>query len=422
MNRKSRWARKKCIKQVDGYGIDERKFASLVEDVIHREGEPVRIEYEADSFSLIGPGGMTFPLIDLYRAYQAASPSRRRDLLQQVARAWLSATKPPPQVFDDARANLFPVVLRRSTHECDLLELQVADGPGDLSRVFATHLAVGVVFTKPDSIMQLTEKALSGWGLSLDDSLEVAYVNLRNHSRDGLAERNPGYWVGTWDDNLDSSRILLPEVIERCKVKGLHVAMCPRMDALIVTGSEDVEGLEMMASQAEWFARGHRFLSGHAVLVAGGRCTPFELPREHPLQRRFQSLAHLTMACDYSRQGDLLAASYAGKGEDPFIARVCFTEYSDFATYSTWMAGVDALLPKAQAINFTRIASGSNSAEILAIADWDRVKEIVGDLMEPLGLYPERYRVRSFPTQEQLEEIRNSEPNLNDLLLRKASA
>jgi hypothetical protein len=407
---------------MDRDGIVKREFAQLVADVIHRASESVRFEYNPDSFSLIGASGETLQLSRLYLEYQETPPSRRQALLRRIARVWFIGKKAVPQVFDEARAELFPVVRRRSAYECDLLEQQVAGGPGTLGRVFATHLAVGVAFSGPDSIVHLDEQQLSAWGVSLDDSLEVAYANLRKCSRDGLVEQTPGFWVAPWDDEFDSSRILLPEVIEGCKVKGHHVAMCPSRHTLLVTGSEDVEGLERMASQAERFL-GPRFRSGHAVLVGGGRCTPFELPQGHPLHRRFQSLAHLTMACDYPRQGKLLGARYAGTGDDPFVASVLFTGGSDWATFSSWSAGVDTLLPKTQVIGFSRrIAGSSTDYETLGLAEWDRVKAVVGDLMEPLGLYPERYRVRSFPTPEQLEEFRNSWLDPSDVFGRKASA
>jgi hypothetical protein len=44
---------------------------------------------------------------------------------------------------------------------------------------------------------------------------------------------------------------------------------------------------------------------------------------------------------------------------------------------------------------------------IVAGGDWDRVQQVVGDLLEETDLYPVRYRVRGFPTDEQLVAIGN---------------
>jgi hypothetical protein len=43
--------------------------------------------------------------------------------------------------------------------------------------------------------------------------------------------------------------------------------------------------------------------------------------------------------------------------------------------------------------------------KIAAIGHWDRVVEIVGGLREEVDLYPQRYRVRAFPSEERLAEL-----------------
>jgi hypothetical protein len=37
--------------------------------------------------------------------------------------------------------------------------------------------------------------------------------------------------------------------------------------------------------------------------------------------------------------------------------------------------------------------------------DWDRVVEVVGCLMKPMEIYPERYRVAEYPNEEQLKAM-----------------
>ena len=43
----------------------------------------------------------------------------------------------------------------------------------------------------------------------------------------------------------------------------------------------------------------------------------------------------------------------------------------------------------------------------LRLAEWEKVVAVAGDLMEPLGMYPPWYRVREFPSQEQLAAMGN---------------
>jgi hypothetical protein len=275
-----------------------------------------------------------------------------------------------------------------------------------------------VAFDLPESLVYLNDEHFSNWGVSFDESLDVALDNLRTIGRDGLVEATPGFWVSPWHDGFDASRILLPDVIERCNVNGHHVAFCANRDTLIVTGSEDTRNLAWMASRVEGALAGPAFLSGIPTLVTSDRSTPFALPQEHPFSHRFQSLAHLTMVGDYERQGKLLGTSYADKGDEVFVARVLVTRNPDWATTSTWTAGVDTLLPKTQVIGFTTLSKDLTSGTVLA-GEWDRVREVVGDLMEPLGFYPERYRVRSFPTSEQLREIMGDGPDFLAMLQRR---
>jgi hypothetical protein len=41
----------------------------------------------------------------------------------------------------------------------------------------------------------------------------------------------------------------------------------------------------------------------------------------------------------------------------------------------------------------------------VALGEWARAMEVVGDLMEPTEDYPRRYQVREFPDQAALEAI-----------------
>ena len=41
------------------------------------------------------------------------------------------------------------------------------------------------------------------------------------------------------------------------------------------------------------------------------------------------------------------------------------------------------------------------------MAPWEKVVEIAGDLIAPMGIYPERYRVEGFPTADQLAAMGN---------------
>jgi len=43
--------------------------------------------------------------------------------------------------------------------------------------------------------------------------------------------------------------------------------------------------------------------------------------------------------------------------------------------------------------------------QLAARGNWDHVRSLVGDLMEPQDMYAERWRVQEFPSKELLEKI-----------------
>ncbi|AGA26165.1 hypothetical protein [Singulisphaera acidiphila] len=397
--------KKKSIRRV-GLSLSKREFGQMMAALIHQFGEPSQPEYRAKDFSLVGATGKVLNLENAYQEYLLIPHQRRPKLIKAWIRTWFRDEQQVPESFAEARSNLLPDIRRRGTHECDLLEKQGGGKRAITRRVFAGHFALGVAYDWPESKLLVTDHRLSTWEVDLDDAIEVAVDNLRAISQEGFDEAAPGLWVSSWNDSYAPARILLPDVIERCSVRGSHVAMAPHANLLIVTGSEDVEGLERMASLAEESLAGPRPLSGIPLLAVGDGWTPFELPGTHPLAHRYQILRHQTLAGDYPRQGQLLDEGHARRGEDLVAAGVLSGPGG--ATIACWTEGVATLLPETMYLAFQSPDPGQADVTLHCLGAWDRVREVAGNLMEPQGLYPERHLIRSFPRPEQIEAIRGS--------------
>ncbi len=385
-------------------GMQERAFAKMVASLIHQAGEPSSPVFHAETFSLIGTDNRVLRLKNMYDEYRTATGRERQGILKAWARSWFRVACEVPAAFEDALSDLLPIIRRRGSHECELLEQQNGKMQADPCRLLGEHFAVGVAYDWPECKVHVNEAQLSAWSVGLNEAIVKSLKTLRGMSRDGLEEISPGFWASPWHDDYDIARIMLPDLIKRCEVEGSHVAMMPDKNLLLVTGSEDVEGLDRMASFAEEFYAGPRFLSG-IPLILGDGWSPFELPEGHTLFRRYQSLRYVTMAMDYPRQGELLGDCYRRKGESLFVAPVLRKPGCEWATMACWSEGVDTILPKTAVILIRSTCLEEGSPMFHAAAEWDRVQEVVGDLMEPLGLYPERYRVRSFPTSDQNKAI-----------------
>ena len=79
-------------------------------------------------------------------------------------------------------------------------------------------------------------------------------------------------------------------------------------------------------------------------------------------------------------------------------------ETGELMTFCSWGENVLALLPRTDYILFMQEGKKPQMAE------WDRVVEVVGNLMQPLDMYPPRYRVADFPTDEQLAAMGATRP------------
>jgi len=190
------------------------------------------------------------------------------------------------------------------------------------------------------------------------------------------------------------------------------VALVPNRDIVLITGSDDPAGLLAIATASQDALDQPRFLSGVAVRLVGDDWVPFLPPADHPAYARLRLLHAHTIGRDYANQTEALKALYDKKDEDIFVASWTLMRKHDseeVVSYTVWSDGVEALLPEADTVYFFRV-KGEEEGEIVANASWQRVREVVGHLMQPQGLYPERYRVTSFPNAEQLAVLGRSLP------------
>ena len=205
----------------------------------------------------------------------------------------------------------------------------------------------------------------------------------------------------------DAYRLLLLDSIRQMPVKGDHVAMVPNRDTLIVTGAEDEEGLKGMIALAKDALQQPRMISGLAFCLVGDEWLPWLPDASHPTYGELRTLQVQSHGQDYSEQKSLLDRLHEKTKQDIFVASFSAMEHKDtkeLTTYCVWSRGVLALLPRTDLIAF--VQEGKDPL----MAKWDRVAEVVGHLMEPLDIYPQRFQVSDFPTDEQLAAMGAATP------------
>jgi uncharacterized protein YtpQ (UPF0354 family) len=392
----------KSIKKLLGKP-DQDDFAQMVTDTIRGAGNTDSIEYDAGSFKLVIGGKTQMYLHNVYGEYLRAPRQQRAEILKRYATSWMAITGEPTPV-EEVLPNLIPIVRARSYHGITQLMSQV-EGLGAKEtpvQPLADHLAVSLAVDTPETIRYVVQQSLSDWGLSFEDALERARDNLWNRSGGKFQSPIAGVYLSPWHDSHDSSRLFLYDLLWHLDVNGDHVAAVPNRETLIVTGSEDYGGLAMMAKICEKAQDEPRPVSCIPVILQDKTWVTYQPEPGHPEYESFKKLRVIEQARDYAQQKDLLERWHKMTRDPAFVATyepVADKKTGAYSAFCVWTKGIPILLPETDEVAFVR------GIKHIASAPWDRVKEVAGDLMEPLNMYPKRYKVERFPSPEQLAAL-----------------
>ncbi len=125
--------------------------------------------------------------------------------------------------------------------------------------------------------------------------------------------------------------------------------------------------------------------------------------RGHALYDKFKLLEVQYLAEEYHAQSELLKKLYKSKSEEYFVAKYngVQSEDGEVVSYCVWSKGVVGLLPKTDKIYFFE-----PETESITQTEWQDVKKFAGALLiEQEGLYPPRFMVREFPSNEQMKAL-----------------
>ena len=139
----------------------------------------------------------------------------------------------------------------------------------------------GLVYDLPEAMIMLQHDQLDSWGVTYYQALETALGNLAE-TEAAFRSIDDEVYVSATEDNYDASRMVVTELFGELQTNGSPVVMVPNRDCLLVTGNENVEGLQLMASLAKETLKQPRPMSGVTFCLDGDDWTPW-LPRKaHP--------------------------------------------------------------------------------------------------------------------------------------------
>jgi hypothetical protein len=379
-------------------------------DALAAQGiDRAKITYEPDEFQLRVDGNRLW-LGNLQAQCRLVWPWQRATVTRQFLSSCFG-TPDRPKTIVEARPHLLPGV--RDSFVCETLRLQAEmEGPkppAPSGHALGSRLWLSAFLDYPNSTSIVTASDLASWGASSERCLELALENLAGKSKEGLVQVTDGLYHSPWQDCHDPARMLLRDVLGPLSLRGDPVAFAPNWNHLIVTGSEDLEGLAGgLLFAMKVLAEEAKPITALPLVRRGGQWVDFDLPKSHVLEPLLRKTRVLELKEIYPEQARLIEKTHEKDGTDIYIAKynASHNERTDqHDSYAVWSKGVVTLLPRVERVVFFD-NNRPERQKVVAEADWAIVALHCTPLMKDAGYTPPRYLVEGFPTTEQLEAMK----------------
>jgi hypothetical protein len=387
-------------------------FAMGMIRTLRESGFQKKIRYDAEDFSLIigedGKGRMY--LGNVYDEYNLAAESERAGIVANFAKVALLGGKPLPEDYAEARTHILPRLRNPAYHSLAHLLNRLKDNTFTRPprKMVTRYFAANLIYDWPEYTQDIQQEDLDEWNVTFESAWTQALENLLEISRTPFQQPAAGVYVSPWQDNHDGARLFLTEIFDMLKIKGDPVVMVPNRDTLIITGSDDGEGLKKMVELAKAALEKPRTESGTALRRTSKGWVPFLPETDDALRNEFLLLHASALAVDYQYQKELLDRLNVKDGTDLFVAKYSVMSHQDTGkvmSYSVWTRGIVSLLPKTTHIAFYD-SSLPEDKRVVEPVEWDKVARVVGNLLKKEDLYPPRYKVEHYPTPEQINLIK----------------
>lgn len=405
------------IKKLLGIKPNQDEFADIAKKALQKYSGIKQIDYDKKNFSLNAQFGtddsenMVYFLANAFEEYCIASRDQREIVLQ----AYYGPTPHEiPNSLDEALPNLLPRVHTRAFFEGNALQYRTGEINQTTNKnmdcpyiTVAEHFGKTVVFDTPTTLLHMYRDNLSQWNAQLEDVLKMAMQNLSDLTPEPFEEIAPGLFMSQYQDSHDATRILLLDRIKECKIQGRPLVMVPNRNTMILTGESDHTNHSLMLNVVEEALKQLRPMLAFPIVLSDQTWHLWHPVAHHEEIERFKYLSAIGMDYIYDTQKTLLDKIHEKEGTDIFVANFLAFKKKDtgeIRSMTVWTEGVHAYLPKVDCVSFVRVEEKESNG-VLATVAWEAAQQIVGSLMKPMGIYPERYEVVSFPDEKQMAEL-----------------
>ncbi|MGH9550291.1 MAG: hypothetical protein ACRD3W_12995, partial [Terriglobales bacterium] len=283
-------------------------------------------------------------------------------------------------------------------------------------KVLGDAFALVVVQDQAKQMTTLNSTHFDHWQMTFETALAAARHNLALRSEDvhfdTIVDKDselPIVYTSQWHDEYDAARILLPNSVSQLNVQGEPFILLLNNNRILITGSESDLGMAIAYSELSAAQEEPRPLPPVPLTISNGEFVRYQLPEENIWHVMYDDLELNYMSTIYQSQKRLLDGDYNQLVDGCRVAafRVAKNEEFELRSFcSAWHCSVPVLLPKTDFVIFERKSQGH---QLLAQASWERVATILGADLELLDLYPQRYILKRFPNERELEKIGTAE-------------
>lgn len=389
---------------------DRDTFVDLFLGALKLSQPQGKFQYKPEEFAVQSSNGR-INLVNFYAEYCQLPWHKRKAYIQRTVGIFTSVRDVLPEDFEEARKNLMPKIWMRSSFAHQALMCRIeGNEPPDLDfQPLGEHLLTTIVYDLPESMQTIPPNQFEIWDVSSYAAWEIAIDNLAERTR-AMAKIGDHMVSAVSGDNYDANRLFLVDRLREMGMDGDLVAMVPNRDTLYVTQIHDPVGLKMMAELSDATLQNEpRPMSPFPLQHVDGEWVDWHPPVNHVLYPKFQEMRARYLQGEYAEQKALMEKLHEVQGEyAPFVASYSVLQKKDseeILSYAVWGEGVDTLLPEADRVVFMKAPDVNEG-----FVPWSRVREVMGSEMEEVpDLYPKRFRVREYPSPEQIEEMEPTE-------------
>lgn len=252
--------------------------------------------------------------------------------------------------FDDVQDQIVTVVRERALFASTSLLWKLdgtASPPRQQHEPISDWFAKALVIDSPTHMALVNEVQVQTWMQTPDELFAFGLEKLRSAKPPAFVEDN-GVFKGTWNDDYDSSRILISGLFDDLPLRGHPVVTIPNRLTLLVAGSEDTAAIKRMLATAEDIVRNIAKPQNPApLLVENGEVSDYTVETSSPIYNDVARAKRLTALIYYQDQKVQLEQLYEKSGKDIFVASYSLnqTESGDYRSHAVLSRGVSTLLP-----------------------------------------------------------------------------